>query len=49
MIARSRRHPPIDELLQTFTEDVFCIRTYRRRRMVAAMFDLAGEFTSRES
>jgi len=36
-------HLSIRELTDTFSEDVFCLRTNRRRRVVAALFELAEE------
>jgi len=34
---------PIKELPQTFTEDIFCLKSLLRRRAVGALFDLAAE------
>src|SRR5262245_14620874 len=40
-------HMPIEELPQTFSEDVFCLKANRRRRAVSALFDLAEEIAAR--
>jgi len=36
---------PVAELAETHREDVFCLAPYRRRRAVAALFDIAEELS----